>query len=60
MMSFNKLGDFELYPVIEVKELYKYKINYFKLVEELNLLKKENEALKLYIVKIVNQDFIAD
>ncbi|NNP69523.1 hypothetical protein [Acinetobacter sp. Ac_5812] len=60
MINFNKVGDFELYPVIEVKDLYKYKMNYFKLVEELNLLKKENEALKLYIVKIINQDFIAD
>ena len=42
------MGEYGLYPIIEVKELYQYKLLYLQLIEDLDSLKKENEALKLY------------
>ena len=49
MVDSNNMGEYGLYPIIEVKELYQYKLLYLQLIEELDSLKKENEALRLYI-----------
>ena len=52
MVDCNNMGEYGLYPIIEVKELYQYKLLYLQLIEELDSLKKENEALKLYILDL--------
>ena len=52
MVDSNNMGEDGLYPIIEVKELYQYKLLYLQLIEELDSLKKENEALKLYILDL--------
>ena len=52
MADSNNMGEYGLYPIIEVKELYQYKLLYLQLIEELDSLKKENEALKLYILDL--------
>ena len=52
MVDSNNTGEYGLYPIIEVKELYQYKLLYLQLIEELDSLKKENEALKLYILDL--------
>jgi hypothetical protein len=52
MVDSNNMGEYGLYPIIEVKELYQYKLLYLQLIEELDSLKKENEALKLYILDL--------
>ena len=52
MVDSNNMGEYGLYPIIEVKELYQYKLLYLQLIEELESLKKENEALKLYILDL--------
>ena len=52
MVDSNNMGEYGLYPIIEVKELYQYKLLYLQLIEELDSLKKENEALRLYILDI--------
>lgn len=54
------MGENGLYPIIEVKELYQYKVLYLQLIEEMKLLKKENEVLKLHILKIVKSGSIPD
>ena len=46
------MGEYGLYAIIEVKELYQYKLLYLQLIEDLDSLKKENEALKLYILDL--------
>ncbi|MFC1395006.1 hypothetical protein NK318_10715 [Acinetobacter junii] len=52
MADSNNMGEYGLYPIIEVKELYQYKLIYLQLIEELDSLPKENEALKLYILDL--------
>ena len=52
MADSNNMGEYGLYPIIEVKELYQYKLLYLQLIEELDSLKKENEALRLYILDL--------
>ena len=52
MVDSNNMGEYGLYPIIEVKELYQYKLLYLQLIEELDSLKKENEALELYILDL--------
>ena len=52
MVDSNNMGEYRLYPIIEVKELYQYKLLYLQLIEELDSLKKENEALRLYILDL--------
>ena len=52
MVDSNNMGEYGLYPIIEVKELYQYKMLYLQLIEELDSLKKENEALRLYILDL--------
>lgn len=52
MVDSNNMGEYGLYPIIEVKELYQYKLLYLQLIEDLDSLKKENEALKLYILDL--------
>lgn len=52
MVDSNNMGEYGLYPIIEVKELYQYKLLYLQLIEELDSLKKENEALRLYILDL--------
>ena len=52
MVDSNNMGEYGLYPIIEVKELYQYKLLYLQLIEELDSLKKKNEALKLYILDL--------
>lgn len=52
MVDSNNMGEYGLYPIIEVKELYQYKLLYLQLIEELDSLPKENEALKLYILDL--------
>lgn len=52
MADSNNMGEYGLYPIIEVKELYQYKLLYLQLIEDLDSLKKENEALKLYILDL--------
>ena len=52
MADSNNMSEYGLYPIIEVKELYQYKLLYLQLIEDLDSLKKENEALKLYILDL--------
>ena len=52
MADSNNMGEYGLYLIIEVKELYQYKLLYLQLIEDLDSLKKENEALKLYILDL--------
>ena len=52
MADSNNMSEYGLYPIIEVKELYQYKLLYLQLIEELDSLQKENEALKLYILDL--------
>ncbi|MFN3906398.1 MAG: hypothetical protein ACK4KY_09980 [Acinetobacter junii] len=52
MADSNNMGEYGLYPIIEVKELYQYKLIYLQSIEELDSLPKENEALKLYILDL--------
>ena len=52
MADSNNMGEYGLYPIIEVKELYQYKLLYLQLIEDLDSLKKENDALKLYILDL--------
>ena len=52
MADSNNMGEYGLYPIIEVKELYQNKLLYLQLIEELDSLQKENEALKLYILDL--------
>ncbi|TIE05209.1 hypothetical protein DIZ70_05770 [Acinetobacter junii] len=52
MADSNNMGEYGLYAIIEVKELYQYKLLYLQLIEDLDSLKKENEALKLYILDL--------
>ena len=52
MVDSNNMGEYGLYPIIEVKELYQYKLLYLQLIEDLDSLKKENEAFKLYILDL--------
>lgn len=52
MADSNNMDEYGLYPIIEVKELYQYKLLYLQLIEELDSLQKENEALKLYILDL--------
>ena len=52
MVDSNNMSEYGLYPIIEVKELYQYKLLYLQLIEDLDSLKKENEALKLYILDL--------
>ncbi|ENV50407.1 hypothetical protein L292_1399 [Acinetobacter junii CIP 107470 = MTCC 11364] len=52
MADSNNMSEYGLYPIIEVKELYQYKLLYLQLIEELDSLPKENEALKLYILDL--------
>ena len=40
MADYNNMGEYGLYPIIEVKELYQYKLLYLQLIEDLDSLKK--------------------
>ena len=52
MADSNNMSEYGLYPIIEVKELYQYKLLYLQSIEELDSFQKENEALKLYILDL--------